>query len=40
MSKKDVIKSLKGVAVDHYKNTEDYVTETMPIVIAFYGYAF
>ena len=27
---KDVIRSLKGVAVHHYKNTEDYVTETMP----------
>ena len=29
MSKKE-IKSLKGVAVHHYKNTEDYVTEIMP----------
>ena len=27
---KEVIRSLKGVAVRHYKNTEDYVTETMP----------
>ena len=29
MSKKE-IKTLKGVSVHHYKNTEDYVTEIMP----------